>query len=111
MGAGRAPFSVATIGKVIPCCIPGNAVNTRSKPFRIAVIPGDGIGREVMPEGLRALQAAARRFDIALSFTEIEWASCDYHAKTGQMMPDADQMTEIRTRIAFYLAWRELGDQ
>ncbi len=58
-----------------------------SKPFEIAVIPGDGIGREVMPEGLRALRAAARRFDIGLSFTEIEWASCDYYTKTGAMMP------------------------
>jgi tartrate dehydrogenase/decarboxylase / D-malate dehydrogenase len=56
--------------------------------FKIAVIPGDGIGKEVMPEGLRVLQAAARRFDIALDLTPIEWASCDYHAKTGQMMPD-----------------------
>ena len=56
--------------------------------YRIAVIPGDGIGREVMPEGLRALDAAARRFDIALDYRHIEWASCDYHAQYGQMMPD-----------------------
>ena len=37
--------------------------------FRIAVIPGDGIGKEVMPEGLRVLEAAAERFDFALEFT------------------------------------------
>lgn len=36
------------------------------KTYRIAVIPGDGIGREVMPEGLRVLEAAARRFGISL---------------------------------------------
>jgi tartrate dehydrogenase/decarboxylase/D-malate dehydrogenase len=59
-----------------------------TKTHRIAVIPGDGIGKEVMPEGLRVLQAAAQRFDIALELTPIEWASCDYFAKTGQMMPD-----------------------
>ncbi len=57
-------------------------------PHRIAAIPGDGIGQEVMPEGLRVLQAAARRFDIALDITPITWASCDHFAQTGQMMPD-----------------------
>ena len=56
--------------------------------FHIAVIPGDGIGKEVMPEGLRVLDAAARRFGIALRTTHIEWASCDYYAQTGKMMPD-----------------------
>ncbi len=56
--------------------------------WRIAVIPGDGIGKEVMPEGVRVLQAAARRFDITLELTAHEWASCDYYARTGTMMPD-----------------------
>ncbi len=55
---------------------------------KIAVIPGDGIGKEVMPEGLRVLDAAARRFGFAIDATPIEWASCDWHAKTGQMMPN-----------------------
>ena len=56
--------------------------------FRIAVIPGDGIGREVMPEGLRALNAAADRFGLALEYTPIEWANCDYYAAHGRMMPE-----------------------
>ena len=56
--------------------------------FRIAAIPGDGIGREVMPEGLRVLKAAGERFDFALDVREIEWASCDWYAQHGQMMPD-----------------------
>ena len=55
---------------------------------RIAIIPGDGIGREVMPEGQRMLDAAAKRFHLALESTPIEWASCDYFAQHGQMMPD-----------------------
>ena len=55
---------------------------------QIAVIPGDGIGKEVMPEGLRALQAAATHFKLDLAFTHIDWASCDHYAQTGQMMPD-----------------------
>ena len=59
-----------------------------TRTHRVAVIPGDGIGQEVMPEALRALAAAQRRFGFTLRQTPIEWASCDYHAKTGQMMPD-----------------------
>jgi tartrate dehydrogenase/decarboxylase/D-malate dehydrogenase len=59
-----------------------------SKTHRIAVIPGDGIGKEVMPEALHVLNAAARRFGFALDLQPIEWASCDYFAATGQMMPD-----------------------
>ena len=55
---------------------------------RIAVIPGDGIGKEVVPEGLRALDAAARRFGIDLAYDHFDFACCDYHAQHGQMMPD-----------------------
>ena len=58
------------------------------KTHQIAVIAGDGIGNEVMPEGLRVLQAAARKFNIALEFTTMEWANCAYYLKHGQMMPD-----------------------
>jgi tartrate dehydrogenase/decarboxylase/D-malate dehydrogenase len=54
---------------------------------RIAVIPGDGIGREVVPEGLRVVQAAASRYDIALAFDHFDW-SCDYYLKHGRMMPE-----------------------
>jgi len=59
-----------------------------SRTYQIAVLAGDGIGKEVMPEGLRALEAAARRFSIPLAFKHFEWASCDYYAAHGQMMPD-----------------------
>ncbi len=55
---------------------------------RIAVIAGDGIGKEVMPEGLRVLDAAARRFGIGLTLDEFDFANCDYYAKHGKMMPD-----------------------
>ena len=65
-----------------------------ARPFRVAVIAGDGIGKEVMPEGLRVLEAAARRFDIAIEILPIEWASCDYYESTGQMMPD-DWKTQL----------------
>ncbi len=54
---------------------------------RIAVIPGDGIGKEVIPEAVRVLDAAARRFGITLQLDEFDFASCDYYAKHGTMMP------------------------
>ncbi|MDE2395716.1 MAG: tartrate dehydrogenase [Burkholderiales bacterium] len=57
-------------------------------PHRIAVIAGDGIGTEVMPEGLRVLDAAARRFGIELQVDEFDFANCAYFQRHGQMMPD-----------------------
>ncbi|MCW5666060.1 MAG: tartrate dehydrogenase [Piscinibacter sp.] len=71
------------------------------RTHRIAVIPGDGIGKEVMPEGLRVLQAAARRFGFGLDLQPIEWASCDWHQRTGQMMPD-DWKQQLAGRDALY---------
>ncbi|MBU3739006.1 MAG: tartrate dehydrogenase [Rhodoferax sp.] len=59
-----------------------------SKKHRIAVIPGDGIGKEVMPEGLRVLDAAARKFGIDLQFDHFDFSSWDYCEKHGQMLPD-----------------------
>ena len=58
------------------------------RSYRIAVIPGDGIGKEVVPEGIRALEAAASRFGFALRLEEMEFASCDYYARHGCMMPE-----------------------
>ncbi|MGO4380328.1 tartrate dehydrogenase [Pseudoduganella sp. RAF53_2] len=58
------------------------------KTHKIAVLAGDGIGKEVMPEGLRAVKAAAQRFGISLEFESFEWASCDYYVQHGKMMPD-----------------------
>nr|WP_265502955.1 tartrate dehydrogenase [Paracoccus beibuensis] len=54
----------------------------------MAVIPGDGIGKEVMPEGIRVLEAAAGRYGLNLRFDDFDFSSCDYYAKHGQMMPD-----------------------
>jgi len=55
---------------------------------RIAVIAGDGIGKEVMPEGLRALEAAARKFNIDLHFDHFDFSSWEYYEKHGKMLPD-----------------------
>ncbi len=53
---------------------------------RIAVIPGDGIGREVMPEGIRVVEAAASRFGINLCWDHFDW-SCEHYARDGWWMP------------------------
>ncbi|HEU6454498.1 MAG TPA: tartrate dehydrogenase [Roseateles sp.] len=55
---------------------------------KIAVIAGDGIGQEVMPEGLRVLRAVAERFGLALQFDEFDFAHCGYFEQHGQMLPD-----------------------
>ena len=68
---------------------------------KIAVIAGDGIGKEVVPEGIRVLEAAGRKFDIQFQFDEKPW-SCDYYAAHGKMMPD-DGLAEIRHHDAIYL--------
>ena len=60
--------------------------NTRS--YRIAAIPGDGIGKEVLPEGCRVVSAAADAFGFDVAFDDYDFASCDYYAKHGRMMPD-----------------------
>jgi len=55
--------------------------------YRIAVIPGDGIGNEVMPEGVRVLEAAAKAYGFTLEQEWHDFACCDYYAKHGEMMP------------------------
>jgi tartrate dehydrogenase/decarboxylase/D-malate dehydrogenase len=72
-----------------------------TRTHRIAVIPGDGIGKEVTPEGVRVLEAAARRFGIALELTPIDWASCDYFQQHGAMMP-ADWKARLQGIDALY---------
>ena len=64
------------------------------RTYRIAVIPGDGIGKETVPEGLRVLEAAARRFGFALKLDEYDW-SCERYRKTGAMMPP-DGLDQLR---------------
>ncbi len=55
---------------------------------KIAVIAGDGIGKEVMPEGLRVMQAAADKFSLPLQFDHFDFSSWDYYERHGKMMPD-----------------------
>jgi len=59
-----------------------------SNAIRIAVIAGDGIGKEVVPEGLRALEKAASVHGLDLRFDHFDFASVDYYQKHGQMLPE-----------------------
>ena len=69
--------------------------------MKIAVIAGDGIGKETVPEGQRVLEAAGRKFGFSLTWDEKPW-SCEHYAKTGKMMPD-DGLAQIRNHDAIFL--------
>src|SRR5436305_10603248 len=69
--------------------------------YRVAVIAGDGIGREVVPEGIAVLEAAARRYGFALEWREFDW-SCETYAKTGRMMPE-DGLDQLRPYDSVFL--------
>jgi tartrate dehydrogenase/decarboxylase/D-malate dehydrogenase len=79
------------------------------KVHKIAVLAGDGIGKEVMPEGIRAVNAAARRFNISIQWTAFEWPSCEYYQRHGKMMPD-DWMAQLQGFDALFfgaVGWPE----
>jgi tartrate dehydrogenase/decarboxylase/D-malate dehydrogenase len=69
--------------------------------FRIAVIAGDGIGREVIPAGMAAIEAAARGTGVTISFTEFPWG-CDYYTQHGRMMAE-DAYEQLDRYDAIYL--------
>ncbi len=71
------------------------------KNYKIAVIEGDGIGREVVPEGIRVLEAVARHFDFSLSWQHFNW-SCETYLSTGRMMPE-DGLEQLRPFDAIFL--------
>ena len=75
-------------------------MNKLALKHKIAVIPGDGIGKEVVPEGLRVLDAAATKFNVAFEWKHFDW-SCDYYLKNGAMMP-ADWKEQIGRHEAIF---------
>ena len=68
--------------------------------YKIAVIPGDGIGKEVIPEGIRVLEAVGRQFDINFSWKDFQWG-CETYTRTGRMMPE-DGIAELRRYDAIF---------
>ncbi len=71
------------------------------KMFNIAVIAGDGIGKEVVPEGIRVLEAAGKRFGFDFDWRPFDW-SCETYARTGKMMPE-DGLEQLRPFDAIFL--------
>ncbi len=71
------------------------------RKLQVAVIAGDGIGREVVPEGIRVVDAAGRRFGFKVRWTEFDW-SCQTYLKTGAMMPPGG-LEQLRPMDAIFL--------
>jgi tartrate dehydrogenase/decarboxylase/D-malate dehydrogenase len=71
------------------------------KMFNIAVIAGDGIGKEVVPEGIRVLEAAGKRFGFGFNWRPFDW-NCETYARIGKMMPD-DGLAQLRPFDAIFL--------
>src|ERR1041385_2146049 len=72
-----------------------------SRRHRIAVIPGDGIGKEVVPAAQHILDAVARRFGFTLDWQAFDW-SCERYARLGSMMP-SDGLDQLRPFDAIFL--------
>ena len=72
-----------------------------ARSYRIAVIPGDGIGKEVMPEGVRVLEAAAKKFGFGVQLDEKDFASCDYYLRHDRMMPK-DWKVQVSSHDAIF---------
>ena len=82
-----------------------------AKTHRIAVVPGDGIGKETVPEALKVLDAASRRFGFNLEYSHYDW-SCETYEKTGAMMP-ADGMERLAQSDSILLGavgWPDVPD-
>ncbi len=79
--------------------------------YRIATVPGDGIGKEVVPEGLKVLEAAGRQFGFSLDCTEFDW-SCQRFMETGEMLPE-DGLAGLESFDAIFLGavgWPGVAD-
>ncbi len=72
-----------------------------NRKYRIAAIPGDGIGNEVIPVGQRAVESAATRFGFSVEWEQFDW-SCERYARTGAMMPE-DGIDQLKECDAIYL--------
>ncbi len=81
------------------------------RSYKIAVIPGDGIGQETVPEALRVLDAAAARFGFILRPTHYDW-SCETYARTGAMMPGDGlaQLAESDSILLGAVGWPGVPD-
>ena len=79
--------------------------------YRVALLPGDGIGKETVPEGVKVLEAVGRKFNIEFAFQDFDW-SCERFAKTGRMMPEdgIDRLTEFDALFLGAVGWPGVPD-
>jgi tartrate dehydrogenase/decarboxylase/D-malate dehydrogenase len=77
-----------------------------ARTHRIAVLPGDGIGKETVPESLKVLDAASRKFGFGLELTHFDW-SCETYKETGMMMPadGLDQLAKSDSVLLGAVGW------
>ncbi|HEX5445899.1 MAG TPA: tartrate dehydrogenase, partial [Pirellulales bacterium] len=90
---------------------PAAGVTRVARTYRISVIPGDGIGKETVPEALKVLNAAAHRFGFTLDLAHYDW-SCETYKRTGAMMP-ADGMARLADSDSILLGavgWPDVPD-
>ena len=82
-----------------------------ARTYRIAVIPGDGIGKETVPKSLKVLDVATRRFGFHLEFAHYDW-SCDRYKKTGAMMPadGMERLAESDSIVLGAIGWPDVPD-
>jgi tartrate dehydrogenase/decarboxylase/D-malate dehydrogenase len=82
-----------------------------TKTYKIAVVPGDGIGKETVPEALRVLDAASRRFGFGLEYAHHDW-SCEVYKKTGAMMPPTgmELLTQSDAILLGAVGWPDVPD-
>jgi len=96
---------------IIDCAAPLLRQADGMAALKIALIEGDGIGKEVVPEGVRAVEAAARCFGIEVVWDRLGWG-CDHHARSGRMMPE-DGLARIAGHDAIFLGaigWPTVSD-
>ena len=99
--AGIAPQSQVAFGRPIPLNLPHTLGRFYVASYNIAVIRGDGVGVEVIEEGLKVLRAVGRQFEIDWNFVEHPWGS-DYYFEHGEMMPP-DALDRLAESDSIYL--------
>ena len=80
------------------------------KEYKIASIAGDGIGKEVVPEGIKVLKEVSKQHQFKINFDEFHFSSCDYYKKHGKMLPD-DWKDQIGGHDAIYFGAVGMPDE
>jgi len=99
--SGVFAWALASVRILRSTLLQSTAYNPKMTNFSIAVIPGDGVGQEVVPAALTVLKRIGQKYDVEFTFDNYEWGS-DYYLQHGQMMP-ADALDKLRASDAILL--------